>query len=62
MNRITGADFDAYWQAMAKPGEDPRLMAAFQEILTQVRREGDPAVRLCQAQSSGGPAVSGSCL
>ncbi|MDR2632045.1 MAG: histidinol dehydrogenase [Treponema sp.] len=45
MNRITSIDFDAYWQGIALQQEDPSLIAAVQEIITAVRREGDKAVR-----------------
>ncbi|MDR0723156.1 MAG: histidinol dehydrogenase [Treponema sp.] len=45
MNRIISADFDSYWQGIVMQKEDPRLIAAVQEIIAQVRREGDPAVR-----------------
>ncbi|MDR2394896.1 MAG: histidinol dehydrogenase [Treponema sp.] len=45
MNRISSAAFDAYWQGIAIQKEDSRLIATVQEIITQVRREGDRAVR-----------------
>ncbi|MDR0628283.1 MAG: histidinol dehydrogenase [Treponema sp.] len=45
MNRIISAEFDSYWQGMAMQKEDPRLIAMVQEIITEVRREGDRAVR-----------------
>ncbi|MHB9292337.1 histidinol dehydrogenase [Hollandina sp. SP2] len=45
MNRIISAEFDSYWQGIAMQKEDPCLIATVQEIITGVRREGDPAVR-----------------
>ncbi|MDR2398027.1 MAG: histidinol dehydrogenase [Spirochaetaceae bacterium] len=44
MKRMSGAAFDAYWQALSKGREDGGLMATVQDIISQVRRDGDRAV------------------
>ncbi|MDR1300983.1 MAG: histidinol dehydrogenase [Treponema sp.] len=45
MNCINSTDFDSFWQGLSPQQEDKTLIAAVQEIIAAVRREGDPAVR-----------------
>jgi histidinol dehydrogenase len=50
MQIIEDAEFDAYWDDRAVPGDEAQVTALVTEIIDAVRREGDEAVRRFSAR------------